>query len=76
MRDTSYPNDQAELEKLGAARQDFEAWMTALDAAHRKLGSPYGEGDLWDTTGPSCWIEFFREGVLPAGALIEDLSNV
>lgn len=75
MRDTPYANDRAALEKLGAARQDFEAWMEALGAEHRKLGSPYGEGDVWDNTGPACWIDYFSEGVSPADALAEDLSN-
>lgn len=75
MRNAQFSNDQTAIEALGPARQDFEAWMAALDAEHRKFGQPYGKDDIWDCTGPACWIDAFREGLSPADALEEDFSN-
>lgn len=75
MRETEYPNDMKALIKLGPRRQEFEAWMDALDTEHSKRGAPYGEKSVWDITGPACWIEFFEEGFEPGEALEEDLSN-
>lgn len=77
MRDSKYPGDQAELEALGPRRQEFEAWMRELDAEAKKNADTYGvygKGDIWDTTGPACWISFFEDGFTPAEALFEDMT--
>ena len=77
MRTTPYPQDQAEIEALGASRQDFETWMALLEHEHQAAGCPYGSPgeDIWDATGPACWIPYFKEGTSPAAALSEDLSS-
>lgn len=74
MRDSKYPMDQAQLEALGPRRQEFEAWMAALNMESKKSGEPYGKGDIWDTTGPACWISFFEDNYTPADALEEDMT--
>lgn len=72
---TIYSNDAQALTELGPSRQDFEAWLVEIDAEHQRRGSPYGDGPLASTTGVACWVEFFKEGYSPVGALDEDATN-
>ena len=71
-----YPADETALARQSPAeRIRFEQWMQELDAAHQRIGSPYGEGSLWQITGAECWLTSFEEGDTAADALAEDLSN-
>lgn len=62
------------VKRLGPQRQEFEAWLDALNAEHAKRGSPYGDGPLQMTTGISCWIGYFKDAYSPSEALEEDQS--
>jgi len=72
----TYESDADALADLSDAEQKrFAAWMEKLDAEHKKVGLPYGEGSLWQLTGAECWLSWFIDGADPADALAEDLSS-
>lgn len=71
-----YPADVALLATLSSEEKvRFEQFMSDLDAAHARLGSPYGNGSLWQLTGAECWFAAFNDGETAADALEEDLSE-
>ena len=75
MHEPHYQLDAETLAKLTPERRAvFNEWMARLDVEHARLGSPYGEGSLWETTGAECWLSWFEDGDEPADALREDLS--
>jgi hypothetical protein len=74
-----WPQDEVELAKMSLKeRLEFEEWMRRLDIAHHDEGSFYGPNSLWETTGATCWLDFFNDPSYrndPRGALLEDLSH-
>jgi hypothetical protein len=70
-----YPDDIVLVASMPPDRlAAFEKWMERLDEEHAKMGSPYGVGTLWETTGASSWVAAFDDGDCPHAALLEDLS--
>ena len=71
----TYPHDIEAVAKVPDDRkEEFEKWMTDLDAEYVKAGSPYGIGPLATVTGVECWITYFDDEYDPADALAEDLT--
>lgn len=55
----------------------FEAWIAELEAimddwGKKHEGRPYGNGTLAETTGLSCWMQSYDEGLSPQDAFDED----
>ena len=71
----TYPADVALIERLSPdVKARFDQYMADLDASHARLGSPYGEGSLWQLTGAECWFASFEDGITADDALDEDLN--